>query len=97
MNEYVLASAHDTSIKLWDLRKGSVPFSIISEAHPTKIYSIDWSKSNEFELLSCNLDNCVKIWDIQTQYSSEISTESGCWKAKYAVNLILISLLETEF
>ncbi|KAJ3271608.1 hypothetical protein HDV01_006478 [Terramyces sp. JEL0728] len=59
VNEYILASSHDTDIRIWDTRKGSAPVTLIT-AHMTKIYGIDWSISQEHEILSCSQDKLVK-------------------------------------
>ncbi|KAJ3312276.1 hypothetical protein HDV04_003297 [Boothiomyces sp. JEL0838] len=60
VNEYLLASSHDTDIRIWDTRKGSAPVTLIT-AHMTKIYGIDWSMSQENEILSCSQDKLVKV------------------------------------
>jgi WD40 repeat protein len=83
-NEYVLASAHDTDVRVWDMRKGSTPVTLIT-AHMTKIYGIDWSRTDEKELLTCSQDRLVKIWntDQSRNCQSTIETSSPCWRARF--------------
>jgi WD40 repeat protein len=84
INEYLLASSHDTDIRVWDTRKGSSPTTLIT-AHRTKIYGLDWSLSKEDELLTCSQDTLVKIWNIKTPRNClfTIETSSPCWRARY--------------
>jgi WD40 repeat protein len=84
LNEHILASAHDTDVRIWDLRKGSTPITLIT-AHMTKIYGIDWSKNNEKEILTCSQDQLVKIWNIDQNRTcrSTIETSSPCWRARF--------------
>ncbi|CAG8540242.1 10142_t:CDS:2, partial [Acaulospora colombiana] len=58
-NEFILASAHDKNVMIWDTRKGSDSVAQIA-AHTTKIYGIDWSKQNGKEIITCSLDKLVK-------------------------------------
>ncbi|KAJ3320791.1 hypothetical protein HDV06_004802 [Boothiomyces sp. JEL0866] len=84
VNEHLLASSHDTDIRIWDTRKGSAPVTLIT-AHMTKIYGIDWSISQENEILSCSQDKLVKIWHINQSRTCQatIETSSPCWRARY--------------
>lgn len=87
-NEHLVASSHDTHLKIWDDRKGSLPLHTIN-AHETKIYGIDWSRTDETMIVTCSLDKLVKFWDI-SQLSGDsgecidtIETTSPVWRARY--------------
>lgn len=84
LNENIVASSHDGDIRLWDTRKGSSPFSIIS-AHVSKIYSIDWKYDNEHALLSCGQDSLLKIWDTNDTNFCQSSTTlaNPAWRSRF--------------
>ncbi|KAJ3147784.1 hypothetical protein HDU89_005143 [Geranomyces variabilis] len=84
LNEYLLASSHDTDVKIWDIRKGSTPVTMIT-AHMTKIYGIDWSRNNEDEIITCSQDRLVKFWDINCPRNCQatIMTGSPVWRARF--------------
>ena len=84
MNEHILASSHDTDVKIWDMRKGSTPLTHIT-AHFSKICGIDWSRTDESEILTCSQDQMIKIWnleDVSTCLTS-ITTSAPCWRARF--------------
>ncbi|KAJ3183949.1 hypothetical protein HDU85_001799 [Gaertneriomyces sp. JEL0708] len=84
LNEYLLASSHDTDVKIWDMRRGSTPMTLIT-AHMTKIYGIDWSRNHEDMIITCSQDRQVKFWDItrpQT-HQAKIVTGSPVWRARF--------------
>ncbi|RUS34315.1 hypothetical protein BC938DRAFT_481274 [Jimgerdemannia flammicorona] len=83
-NEFLLASAHDTDVKIWDIRKGSLPVNNIT-AHTTKIYGIDWNRQHEHIIVTCSLDKLVKFWDINTpnECKATIQTNSPVWRARH--------------
>ncbi|RUS17493.1 WD40-repeat-containing domain protein [Endogone sp. FLAS-F59071] len=90
-NEFLLASAHDSDIKIWDIRKGSLPVTNIT-AHRTKIYGIDWSRQHEDIIVTCSLDKLVKVvmieflfWNINqpNECVSTITTNSPVWRARH--------------
>ncbi|KAI8150329.1 hypothetical protein BJV82DRAFT_652492 [Fennellomyces sp. T-0311] len=82
-SEYLLASAHDKDVKIWDIRKGAIPVTTI-EAHTKKIYGIDWSRQNDHDIVTCSLDHLVKYWNINTPEKEEeaIMTNSPVWRAR---------------
>lgn len=84
VNEFVLASSHDTDVRVWDLRKGSKPTTLIT-AHKTKIYGLDYSPENATTLLTCSQDQLVKIWNTEQPRSclSSLDTGTSCWRARF--------------
>ncbi|KAI7850547.1 hypothetical protein BDC45DRAFT_446958 [Circinella umbellata] len=72
-SEYLLASAHDKDVKIWDIRKGAIPVTTI-QAHTKKIYGIDWSRQNDHDI----------YWNIHTpeQEEESIMTNSPVWRAR---------------
>ncbi|KAI9486044.1 MAG: hypothetical protein EXX96DRAFT_592887 [Benjaminiella poitrasii] len=72
-SEYLIASAHDKDVKIWDLRKGAVPVTSIT-AHSKKIYGIDWSRQNDHDI----------FWNIYTPEVEEevIVTDTPIWRAR---------------
>ncbi|KAI8371399.1 uncharacterized protein BYT42DRAFT_580098 [Radiomyces spectabilis] len=82
-SEYLLASAHDKDVKIWDIRKGAVPVTSIT-AHSKKIYGIDWSRQNDHDIVTCSLDKLVKFWDIHTPEKEKevIVTNTPVWRAR---------------
>ncbi|KAK4512335.1 Nuclear control of ATPase protein 2 [Mucor velutinosus] len=82
-SEYLIASAHDKDVKIWDLRKGAVPVTSIT-AHSKKIYGIDWSRQNDHDIVTCSLDKMVKFWNIHTPEEEEevIVTDTPIWRAR---------------
>ncbi|OZJ02862.1 hypothetical protein BZG36_04083 [Bifiguratus adelaidae] len=83
-NDFLLASSHDRNILIWDTRKGSSPVVSIA-AHDTKIYGIDWSRTNDYEIVSCSLDRLVKFWNIHepNDCTKTIETKSPVWRARH--------------
>ncbi|KAG0246131.1 hypothetical protein BGX31_004320 [Mortierella sp. GBA43] len=83
-DEHTLASAHDTKVEVWDIRKGSTPF-ITVQAHKQKINGIDWSRKHRNHMVTCSLDKIVKFWDIDNpdQPHNEIVTKSPVWRARH--------------
>ncbi|KAH7104905.1 hypothetical protein BKA62DRAFT_741578 [Auriculariales sp. MPI-PUGE-AT-0066] len=65
-DEHLLATAHYSSLMVWDRRKGSVPLMTV-KAHDAKIYGISWSRVRRNEILTCSLDSRVKIWDVSSR------------------------------
>lgn len=60
-NDKIIASAHDKRLHIWDVRKGATPVATI-DAHSTKIYGIDWNRSDPSKILTCSLDSTIKLW-----------------------------------
>ncbi|KAI8596525.1 hypothetical protein EDD21DRAFT_388013 [Dissophora ornata] len=84
MDEFTLASAHDTKVEVWDTRKGSSPY-ISIHAHKQKINGIDWSRKHRNHIITCSLDKTVKFWDIDdpSKPHNEIVTKSPVWRARH--------------
>ncbi|XP_076318578.1 WD repeat domain 59 isoform X2 [Tachypleus tridentatus] len=80
----LLATAHEGDIRLWDPRKGTSPVQYIA-AHLSKIYGLDWSPSQEYQLASCSQDFSVKFWDVTNprKVESNLVTGSPVWRARY--------------
>ncbi|KEP54408.1 putative RWD, RING finger and WD repeat protein C11E3,05 [Rhizoctonia solani 123E] len=74
---HLLASAHDTSLLIWDDRHGSVPLATI-RAHDSRIYGIDWSRKERNSIISCSLDRTIKMWN--ANWSPEETSSSGVSK-----------------
>jgi len=83
-NEWLIASSHDSDLRIWDIRKGSTPVTTIT-AHMNKIYGIDWHNSKENEILTCSQDKLVKFWDINDPKICQgvITTNTPVWRARY--------------
>lgn len=64
-NPNIVASAHDSHIMIWDVRKGAFPLKRIN-AHDARINGIDWSRETEDGLISCSNDMTVKFWSCNT-------------------------------
>ncbi|KAG8748743.1 hypothetical protein FRC10_000134 [Ceratobasidium sp. 414] len=87
---HLLASAHDTSLLIWDDRRGSVPLHSIP-AHESRIYGIDWSRKERGEIVSCSLDRKIKLWNINLGSEdtskpvpqNEIETPYPVWRARH--------------
>jgi len=87
-SEFYIASAHDKYLHIWDTRKGAVPVSTIT-AHGTKIYGIDWNRTNAHKIITCSLDKTIKFWDnvgIDANISNPtrvIETVHPVWRARH--------------
>ncbi|CAG8594124.1 7828_t:CDS:10, partial [Paraglomus occultum] len=83
-NKYLLASAHDRDLKIWDIRMGSLPITSI-RAHTAKIYGIDWSRHDDSNIITCSLDKSVKYWNIHEpgKCQGQILTNSPVWRARH--------------
>jgi histone-binding protein RBBP4 len=57
-------ASEDSTISFWDLRSGVDPF-IKVIAHHSEVFSLDFSYSDEFLLLSGAADGLIKLWDIR--------------------------------
>ena len=83
----ILASAHDKYLYIWDTRMGARELRKI-EAHPTKIYGIDWNRSRKTGIITCALDKSVRFWDYETTPPSDtpervIRTSFPVWRARH--------------
>jgi len=88
-NEFLVASAHDSELHIWDVRRGGPTDPVvIIPAHAQKIYGIDWSRNaaTADQLLSCSQDRSVRFWSVSSPESalSSISTPEPVYRASYA-------------
>lgn len=84
-NNHIVASSHDKYLHIWDDRKGALPLKTI-EAHQTKIYGIDWSRTEETKVVTCSLDRTIKVWDYEyseTEPERVINTPFPVWRARH--------------
>jgi len=83
-NEWIIASSHDSDLRIWDIRKGSIPVTTIT-AHMNKIYGIDWHNLKENEILTCSQDKLVKFWNINDPKVCQgvITTNTPVWRARF--------------
>jgi len=82
---HVVASSHDRNLRIWDDRKGAIPVTTI-QAHTTKIYGVDWSRTEPTKLTTCSLDRTIKVWnyaDQRKQPERVIKTAYPVWRARY--------------
>ncbi|KAL8689825.1 MAG: hypothetical protein Q9218_004584 [Villophora microphyllina] len=61
-DSHILASSHNKFLRIWDDRKGASPLRSI-EAHATKIYGVDWNRTETNNVATCSLDKTIKFWD----------------------------------
>ena len=84
-NPHILASSHDKFLRVWDDRKGAYPLRSI-EAHATKIYGVDWSRTETSNLVTCSLDRTIKFWNY-TKDADEpdriLHTPFPVWRARH--------------
>ncbi|KAJ8116320.1 hypothetical protein OPT61_g2231 [Boeremia exigua] len=87
-NDKIIASAHDSHLHIWDVRKGATPVSTIV-AHSTKIYGIDWNRSDPSKILTCSLDSTIKLWNHVGKTATTniprrvIHTNYPVWRARH--------------
>ena len=84
-NPHILASSHDKSLRVWDDRKGAYPLRSI-EAHATKIYGVDWSRTEISRLVTCSLDRTIKFWDYTNDVDEPdrvLHTPFPVWRARH--------------
>ncbi|KAI1343614.1 hypothetical protein F5Y15DRAFT_237645 [Xylariaceae sp. FL0016] len=80
----ILASSHDRWLHVWDERKPSTPIKSIS-AHTSKIYGIDWNRTQSTNIVTCSLDKSIKLWDYARSDEPQriIRTEFPVWRARH--------------
>lgn len=82
----LIATAHDGDLRIWDIRKGSRPVQYIT-AHLNRIHGINWSHTQETQLITASQDGSVKFFDINNPRRAEriitTSTPSPVWRARY--------------
>lgn len=87
-NDKIIASAHDKHLHIWDVRKGATPLTTIV-AHSTKIYGIDWNRSDPAKILTCSLDSTIKLWNHVGKTATTntprriIHTNYPVWRARH--------------
>ena len=84
-DSHILASSHDKNLRIWDDRKGAYPLRSI-EAHSTKIYGVDWDRTETRRLATCSLDRTIKFWDYtnsKDEAENTIHTTFPVWRARY--------------
>eukprot|EP00741_Cyanophora_paradoxa_P021733 tig00000241_g20976.t1 len=81
---HLLASAHEGTIRVWDLRRESGALVSIN-AHLSKIHGVDWCPHREQEILSCGQDGTVKFWTLNSprECAAELLLGVPVWRAKY--------------
>ncbi|KAK3489316.1 uncharacterized protein B0T23DRAFT_455348 [Neurospora hispaniola] len=81
---HVLASAHDRWLHIWDDRKTVEPLKTIC-AHTSKIYGIDWNRTDAPCLVTCSLDKTIKFWNYEKTDEPErvIRTDFPVWRARH--------------
>lgn len=83
-DSHVVASSHDRRLQIWDDRKGAIPLTTI-DAHATKIYGIDWNRTNATKIITCSLDRTIKTWDYSVSDilpERVIETSFPVWRAR---------------
>lgn len=88
-NPYIIASSHHKYLRIWDSRFGALPVKTIN-AHSTKIYGIDWNRTEESKILTCSLDKTIKLWDYnatndagEVEAERVIRTNYPVWRARH--------------
>ena len=96
-----LATSHLNSIKIWDIRNPNSPQHYIN-AHPSKIYALDFSPVKENQLVSSAADNTIKMWNVSKPQKPvnilKVRDGSPVWKVKYTVcrRIILFIIQNTS-
>ena len=84
-DSHILASSHDKFLRIWDDRKGAYPLRSI-EAHATKIYGVDWNRTETNNVVTCSLDRTIKFWDYTSRNDTPertIHTPFPVWRARH--------------
>lgn len=99
LTKHLIATAHSGDVKIWDQRKTSYPIHYIT-AHFSSIHCLDWSYTNEHQLVTCSQDCTVKFFEINNLKKAEnvLNTVTPVWRAKYTPfgDGILIVLVPPE-
>ena len=84
VDENILASSHDRSLHIWDLRKGVSPVKTIL-AHDRSIRGLDWNRTRRTGIVTCSLDKTVKFWDYSRSDKPErvLLTNTPVWRARH--------------
>ncbi|KAL8869557.1 MAG: hypothetical protein Q9174_004187, partial [Haloplaca sp. 1 TL-2023] len=84
-DSHILASSHNKFLRIWDDRKGAYPLMTI-EAHDTKIYGVDWNRTETKYVATCSLDKTIKFWDYTTDSHEPVNTIHApfpVWRARH--------------
>lgn len=84
-DSHILASSHNRFLRIWDDRKGAYPLRSI-EAHATKIYGVDWNRTETNYVATCSLDKTIKFWDYtrdSDKPESTIDAPFPVWRARH--------------
>jgi WD40 repeat protein len=87
-DDKIIASSHDKYLHIWDIRHGTKPMSTIA-AHSTKIYGIDWNRNDARKIMTCSLDQTIKLWNNvgvntnNTEPRRTITTDYPVWRARH--------------
>ncbi|KAL8959035.1 MAG: hypothetical protein Q9193_004028 [Seirophora villosa] len=84
-DSHILASSHDKFLRIWDDRKGAYPLRSI-EAHATKIYGVDWNRTEPNMVATCSLDKTIKFWDYISDSYQPVRTINApfpVWRARH--------------
>ncbi|MCJ1397272.1 hypothetical protein MMC11_000464 [Xylographa trunciseda] len=82
---HIIASSHNKILRIWDDRKGAYPLRSIA-AHDTKIYGVDWNRTDSHGLVTCSLDKTIKFWDFtnpEDEPKSVLKTPFPVWRARH--------------
>ncbi|KOS21155.1 putative RWD [Escovopsis weberi] len=82
---HILASSHDRCLHIWDERNPSKPMKTIT-AHSSKIYGLDWNRTNSHGIVTCSLDQSIKFWDTSREGDDPehvINTGFPVWRARH--------------
>ena len=96
-----MATSHLNSIKIWDIRNPNSPQHYIN-AHPSKIYALDFSPVKENQLVSSAADNTIKMWNVSKPQKPvnilKVRDGSPVWKVKYTVcQRITLFIMPTQW
>ncbi|KAK5991052.1 putative RWD [Cladobotryum mycophilum] len=81
----ILASSHDRWLHIWDVRNPAQPLKSIN-AHDSKIYGLDWNRTEQTGLVTCSLDQSIKFWDYGVEGDEPqhvIRTDYPVWRARH--------------
>lgn len=84
-DSHILASSHDKYLRIWDDRKGAYPLRSI-EAHSTKIYGVDWNRTDSKRVATCSLDKTIKFWDYSSDSDKPVNMINApfpVWRARH--------------
>jgi hypothetical protein len=87
-DDKIIASSHDNYFHVWDTRHGTKPLSTVV-AHSTKIYGIDWNRNDAKKIMTCSLDQTIKLWNnvgVNTNITTPrrtIRTHYPVWRARH--------------